>query len=75
MGFFSTLTASLKAVSEIADAIKLLDSTLKNIGDLRTEAKINNIKRELDEIIDKVKETEDRQKLLELAERLNSNRL
>jgi hypothetical protein len=45
------------------------------MGDLYTETKINNIEREIDEVVARVKNEEDRERLLDLAKRLNSARL
>ena len=42
---------------------------------MRTETKINNIKREIDDVIGKIKDEDDRDRLLELARQLNSARL
>lgn len=75
MNWVSIIAGALKAIPQIADGLKLINENIIKLGDAKTEFQINNIKRDLDEVIAKVKATEDRDKLLDLAKRLNNLRV
>ena len=75
MSFAATLVGGFKSLSEISKTLSEINKSLVYLGDVRTDAKINNIKNKLDEIEARVKNEEDRNRLLDLAKQLTSARM
>lgn len=71
----ASFLAALKAIPEIAQAFREFVSLYKQFQEQRIEKKYGDIKRELNELSKKVKDTDDREKLLDLVKRINNNRM
>lgn len=74
MGWSAALLAALKALPELVSAVKELHSTYINVANSISNSRIDSIQAEVNEILAKVKQEDDRDKLLELARRLNDAR-
>lgn len=71
MGWGEIIKAAIIALPKIVDEFKALRLEIKAMQNAATDRRIDEIQREVSEIITKVKHEEDRQKLLDLVRDLN----